>query len=122
MTPAYHVIIADDDDGIRAFIARVVVHTYPSVTISAVSDGLAALLIYEQGGAELVITNNAMPVLSGLSLIERLRLHTATLPIVMVSADATIEQRALALGASRFLVKPFAVAQLAQALTNILPP
>jgi CheY-like chemotaxis protein len=122
MTPAYHVIIADDDDSIRAVIARVVVRAYSSVTISAVSDGLDALLIYEQRGADLVITNNGMPVLSGLSLIEQLRLRSATLPIVMVSADATIEQRALALGASRFLVKPFAVAQLAQTITNLLPP
>ena len=122
MTPAYHVIIADDDDGIRAVIARIVVHTYPSVTISAVSDGLDVILIYEQRGADLVITNNHMPVLSGLSLIEQLRIRSATLPIVMISADATIERRALALGASRFLGKPFALAQLVQILTSILPP
>jgi CheY-like chemotaxis protein len=122
MTPAYHVIIADDDDGIRAVIARIVVHTYPSVTISAVSDGLDVILIYEQRGADLVITNNHMPVLSGLSLIEQLRIRSATLPIVMISADATIERRALALGASRFLGKPFSLGQLAQILTSILPP
>jgi CheY-like chemotaxis protein len=122
MTPAYHVIIADDDDDIRAVIARVVVRAYSSVTISAVSDGLDALLVYDQRSADLVITNNGMPVLSGLSLIEQLRVRSATLPIVMVSADATIEQRALALGASRFLAKPFALAQLAQTLINLLPP
>jgi CheY-like chemotaxis protein len=86
MPAAYHIIIADDDAAIRSIIARIIVHTYDPVTISAVPDGLDALLVYQQNGADLVITNNEMPVLSGLSLIERLRVLSATLPIIMISA------------------------------------
>src|SRR5262245_30261147 len=73
MRAAYHVIIADDDAAIRSLIARIVARTYDPVTISEVPDGLDALLIYQQQGADLVITNQEMPALSGLSLIERLR-------------------------------------------------
>src|SRR3712207_3950138 len=64
MSPPYHVIVADDDDGVRAFIARVVVRTYPAVTLSAVRDGLDALLLFDQRGADLLITNNDMPRLN----------------------------------------------------------
>jgi CheY-like chemotaxis protein len=123
MPPTYHIIIADDNDGVRAVIARVVVRSYPSVHISATRDGQDALDLYDQRGADLLITNNDMPRLSGLQLIEALRVHRqATLPIVMVSADATIAPRAHALGVTRFVAKPFTLGQLAQVLRSLLPP
>ena len=122
MPAAYHVIIADDDASIRSLIARVVARTYATVTISSVSDGLDALAIYHQHGADLVITNHEMPVLSGLSLIERLRVLSATLPIIMVSAHQSVEPRARAVGVTHFLLKPFHIALLVQILTGILPP
>jgi len=122
MPAAYHVIIADDDTAIRSLIARVVVRTYPLVMISAVSDGLDALLLYQQVGADLVITNHQMPVLSGLSLIERLRVLSTTLPIIMVSAHPSVEARARAVGVTHFLLKPFLIPQLVHLLTRVLPP
>jgi CheY-like chemotaxis protein len=122
MPAAYHVIIADDDAAIRSLIARVVARTYDRVIISAVPDGLDALLIYQQRGADLVITNHEMPILSGLSLIERLRVLSATLPIIMVSAHPSAEPRARALGVTHFLSKPFLVTQLVQLLASVLPP
>jgi CheY-like chemotaxis protein len=122
MPAAYHVIIADDDTAIRSLIARVVVRTYPLVMISAVSDGLDALLRYQQVGADLVITNHQMPVLSGLSLTERLRVLSATLPIIMVSAHPSVESRARAVGVTHFLVKPFLIPELIHLLTSVLPP
>lgn len=122
MPAAYHVVIADDDAAIRALIARVVARTYDSVAISAVPDGLDALLIYQQRGADLVITNQEMPILSGLSLIERLRVLSATVPIIMVSAHPSVEPRARAVGVTYFLLKPFLVTQLVHVLTSVLPP
>jgi CheY-like chemotaxis protein len=122
MPLAPHVIIAEDDESIRVMIARVVRHTYPVVIISAVTNGLEALLVYDQEGADLLVTNHDMPGLSGLSLIEALRvLRQATLPIMMVSAHAALEPRAVELGANLFLVKPFTLTQLTQALTQLLP-
>jgi CheY-like chemotaxis protein len=122
MSAAYHVIIADDDAVIRALLARVVAHTYPTVTITVVPDGLDALVAYQQYGADLVITNFDMPVLSGLSLIERLRAISDTLPIIMVSANPLIEPQARALGVTHFVVKPFTIMQLAQLLMRVLSP
>ena len=122
MPAAYHVIIADDEVSIRALIVRVVAHTYDGVIISAVSDGLDALAIYQQRGADLVITNQEMLVLSGLSLIERLRVLSTTLPIIMVSAHQSIEPQARAVGVTNFLLKPFHITQLVDVLIGVLPP
>jgi CheY-like chemotaxis protein len=123
MVLSRHVIIAEDDAGIGAIIARVVARTYPAVSISTLTNGLDALLLYDQRGADLLITNHDMPGLSGLSLVEMLRaVRQASLPIVMVSADASIQQRAFVLGVNEFLVKPFTLEQLVQTLTHLLPP
>ena len=122
MPAAYHVIIADDDAAIRSLIARIVARTYDPVTTSAVPDGLDALLIYQQQGADLVITNQEMPILSGLSLIERLRVLSATLPIIMVSAHPSVESQARAVGVTHFLLKPFPITQLVQLLKSVRPP
>ncbi len=117
----YHIIIADDEDSIRSLLVRVVTRQYPTATISAVPDGAAALGLYDQQGADLLLTNNLMPGITGLELIRILRARQATLPILMVSASA-FEQQALAAGATRFLAKPFSVPNLLLALTSLLPP
>lgn len=122
MRPPYHIIIADDDDGIRAVVARVVVRLYANVYVSAVRDGADALMVYGQRGADLVITNNDMPHLNGLDLVHILRSRQVTIPIVMISGDVGIEQQALATGVTEFLAKPFSVTQLAQVLTRLLAP
>jgi len=122
MPASCHVIIADDDTTIRSLIVRVIARSYPSATISAVDDGLDALSIYQQRGADLVITNHDMPVMSGLILIQRLRLLSTTLPIIMVSAHPTAEPLARAAGVTHFLLKPFLVADLVRLVTSVLPP
>jgi len=122
MPAVYHVLIADDDAAVRAIVARVVARTYAAVTISAVSDGLEAFNIYTQRGADLVITNYDMPVLGGLALIEQLRILSATLPIIMFSANPAIESPARARGVTDFLAKPFTIPELVALMTRVLSP
>jgi DNA-binding NtrC family response regulator len=118
----YHVIIADDDDGIRMVLTHLVRRTYPAVAISAVADGATALQIFDRQGADLVITNQTMPHMSGLDLIVALRARHATVPIVMVSGEPAHASAALRAGATRFVAKPFTPAQIVQALTSVLAP
>lgn len=121
--PPYHVLVADDDDAIRSLLARVLVHTYPTVTVWAVKDGKEALDIYDQQQLDMVISNYNMPRLDGLSLLATLRQsRQATLPILMTSAYTTIESQARSLGVTAFLVKPFSISQLTALLKMLLPP
>lgn len=121
-TTTYHVIIADDQPGVRGLIARVVARTYPAVTITAVADGLEALRVFERHGADLLITNYNMPGLNGLQLAQHLRAQATTLPIVMVSASAGMAGHALAAGVTSFVAKPFTITELAQTLRDLLQP
>jgi CheY-like chemotaxis protein len=120
--PPYHVLVADDDDAIRSLLARVLVHTYPAVTVWAVKDGKEALDIYDQQQPDLLICNYNMPRLDGLALLATLRQsRQATLPILMISASISIQPQARSLGVTDFLVKPFSIPQLTAILTALLP-
>jgi CheY-like chemotaxis protein len=118
---SYHIIIADDSDTVRGLVARVVAHTYPAVRISAVADGQAALDIFQQEGADLLITNNDMPRLGGIALAQQVRASGATLPIVMLSGNAAVAPAAQAAGVTSFVSKPFTIEQLTHVLTQLLP-
>lgn len=117
----YHIIIADDTDSIRSIAARVVARTYTTVRISSVIDGLDALRIFEQEGADLIITNNEMIHLDGLELVRRLRAKNSTVPIIMMSGNRALQVHAQAAGVDRFVPKPFTIAQLTQVLLELLP-
>jgi CheY-like chemotaxis protein len=121
--PPYHILVADDDDDVRALIARILARTFPSVTIWSVKNGLEALDIYDYHPIDLLITNYDMPGLDGIALIATMRqARQATIPILMISASVRIERQARAVGVTDFLLKPFAIPQLTTILKALLPP
>jgi len=65
-----------------------------------------------------------LPDMSGLELLRRLKADpaTATIPVVVVSADATGQQvdTALDAGAVRYLTKPVAVNELLATIDDLL--
>ena len=116
-----HVLITDDNDDVRALLARVVARTYPSVSITAVANGADALALCQAGGVDLLITNNDMPIMPGLLLVQTLRSQQIGIPVLMVSSNSGLAAAALAAGVDRFMLKPFIFAEIAQALLALLP-
>jgi CheY-like chemotaxis protein len=119
---SHHIIIADDDAPVRALLARTIVRLYPSVHITAVVDGDDALEELDQQRVDLLITDHLMPNMTGLELIEQIRVRGLALPVLLITSLPDVAARAVALGASEALVKPVRVAELRQALIRLLPP
>src|SRR5215831_18843114 len=69
---------------------------------------------------DLLILDLNMPEVSGLDMVEflRRRADTRELPIVMISSEATdiIVDKALALGADSYVVKPLTIDELEKAM------
>jgi CheY-like chemotaxis protein len=122
MPSAPHIIIAEDHAAVRNLLTTIVTRTYPACTITAVANGSAALAAFRAGGADIVIADYAMPIMTGLTLVQMLRAQQATVPILVISMNIAIEQAVLQAGANRFLAKPFAVRELQQALIDLVPP
>jgi CheY-like chemotaxis protein len=122
MPSAPHVLIAEDHTAVRDLLTTIVARTYPACTITAVVNGVEALAVFQARGADVLITDYAMPIMTGLALIQALRAQQATVPILVVSMNTSIAEAVLQAGANRFLRKPFTLHELQQALIALLPP
>ena len=94
------------------------------LTATTVRQALASLL--NSGYVDLLMTELALPHLSGVALIERLRLTAPALPIIVISAHIPPEARrtrvALTeLGVLHVLGKPFSPTDLLDAV-SLVPP
>ncbi|MEO7909704.1 MAG: response regulator [Roseiflexaceae bacterium] len=122
MPSAPHILIAEDHAVVRELLTTIVTRIYLICTITAVASGVEALTVYNDRGADLLITDYALPKMTGLTLIQILRAQQATLPILVVSMDTSIIEDVLQAGATRFLPKPFSLPALQQTLIELLPP
>ena len=121
MPSAPHILIAEDHAAVRNLLTTIVARTYPTCTITAVADGAEALAVFQAHGADLLITDYSMPIMTGLTLIQALRAQQAMVPILAMSMNTEIKQAMLQAGANRFLPKPFALRELQQTLIELLP-
>ena len=121
MSHPYHIVIAEDFDAVRTLLIRLIGNRYPNATISAVADGILAYDIIARSGADLLIATTHLPSLDGPSLIRRLRGQQATIPILLLSSDPAMASVGVQAGADRFLLKPFTLQELYQALNALLP-
>lgn len=102
------VLVVDDDVATCMLYER----TLKRAGIEAVTayDGPSALLMIEERPFAAVLLDNAMPGMSGVEVVERLRARpeTRTLPVVLVTGLTEIEQRVRGLeaGADDYLAKP----------------
>jgi len=109
------VLVADDEDDIRALVGLVVGKAGCTV-VASVSDGTAALAAARADRPDLAVLDVSMPGATGLEVCAQLRADplTAGIRILLLSAGASPDDvaRGLAAGADAYLAKPFAVAAL----------
>lgn len=105
MLPAYHVILADDEEAVCTFVRRVIARSYPSAIVTIMNNGQDALRALEQQGTDFLITDCNMPGMDGVTLIETLRGRGSTIPILAISGYSGTEQVAIAAGATCFCVQ-----------------
>jgi diguanylate cyclase (GGDEF)-like protein len=107
---AARVLIADDDEDIRAYL-EVTLALNGYEVIEAV-DGVDALERARRGEPDIVLLDVMMPQMDGLEVLRRLRedARTAHLPIVLLTArgQASDTVEGLDAGADGYLTKPFA--------------
>jgi DNA-binding response OmpR family regulator len=117
-TPAgdrIRVLVADDEDDIRALVGLAVGKAGCTV-VASVSDGTAALAAARADAPDLAVLDVSMPGATGLEVCAALRGDPATagIRILLLSAGASLDDvaRGLAAGADAYLAKPFAVTGL----------
>ena len=101
------VLLADDDDDLRAVLADILREQGPFEVLE-VRDGqaaLEALRVATSLGAAVI--DHRMPGLTGAVVVRRARAEGVSVPMVLISAAANLASLADAHGVSIFLAKPF---------------
>jgi CheY-like chemotaxis protein len=111
-----HVLIADDDREMRAYIRHVLRNT---ARVTEAADGAEALGLALQEAPDLVIADVRMPGLDGYALCAALHddATTSAVPVLLVSGEASPSSAC----ASAFLAKPFNASGLRAAVALLLP-
>lgn len=110
------ILIVDDSRLVRIKLTNVLQDEFSIDEAEDGEDGWETLLADDK--IQVVLTDAGMPNLDGWGLIERIRSHgdmrIQNIPIIMITAaeDEESRQRALGLGATDFITKPFDKAQL----------
>jgi PAS domain S-box-containing protein len=123
-TTARTILYIEDNLSNLRLIERILERTPEIRVLSAMQGGLG-LDLARQHCPDLILLDLNLPDMTGNEVLRRLREDPSTLdiPVVMVSADATSQQRErlLAAGAQAYLTKPLDVTQLIQILKQMLP-
>ena len=128
--PAYNgpmkILVIEDDPQINSYICRGLKES-GYFTESAL-DGQSGLeTIQNDPKVDLVILDLMLPKLSGLDLLTKVREEGNQIPIIVLSAKKTVDDKVLGLqnGADDYIVKPFSFSELLariQALTRRRSP
>ncbi|GAA4335648.1 response regulator transcription factor [Mucilaginibacter gynuensis] len=101
------ICLIEDEEKVAAFITKgLQEHNYH---VEGAVDGIAGLMQVLQNDYDLVILDIMLPLLGGIEVCRQIRQKKAQLPILMLSALGTIDDKVNGLhaGADDYLLKPF---------------
>ncbi|MGB3829171.1 MAG: response regulator transcription factor [Ornithinimicrobium sp.] len=106
------VLVADDDDTVREVVVAYL-HRAGFPTLEA-RDGLDAVAVVDTERPQLVVLDVMLPGIDGLEALKRMRLIDPYLPVLLLTARTTEQDRVngLEVGADDYVVKPFSAREL----------
>jgi len=114
--PKARVLAVDDEEALLRYYQRAVGSAgYEVVTCERPSDALAEL---DKARFDVIITDLAMPGMSGIELLRAVRTRDMDVPVIIITASPALETALQAIdeGAMRYLVKPVRAEQLLSAV------
>ena len=106
------ILYAEDEVALARAVAKILEKN--NYTVDVVRNGLDALDYMQNGNYDIAILDIMMPKMDGITLLRRLRTTGITIPIIMLTAKAEIDDKVLGLdsGANDYLTKPFDTKEL----------
>ena len=116
------ILVAEDDDNVRAFVVRALAHMGHDIT-EAEDGGIAAEICSERAGAfDLLLSDIKMPVMDGIALALTVAADFPDLTILLMTGFADQRERAHGLEALIYDVvpKPFSLQVLIEKVDDAL--
>lgn len=105
-------LIAEDDAILADGLSRSLRHS--GYAVDAVHDGASADAALTAQPFDLLILDIGLPKMNGLEVLRRMRARNSHMPVLILTAADSVEQRVkgLDLGADDYMAKPFALSEL----------
>jgi len=106
------ILVVEDDEKIASFILNGLKQS--GFSVDKASDGEEALALCELVTYDAVVLDIMLPKIDGLSVIRKIRREKSQVPVLLLSAMASVDNRVAGLqaGADDYLTKPFAFSEL----------
>jgi DNA-binding response OmpR family regulator len=113
-------LVIEDDQAIQGFLERALVEA--GYQVDTASNAKEAELKALEGIHDAFIVDLGLPDMDGLDLIARCRAQGSQVPVLILSARRSVDERVRGLeqGGDDYLTKPFALAELLARLRNLL--
>src|SRR3954466_12967987 len=114
------VLVVDDEESVRTFLAELLGNA--GYQVRCASSGTQALEMLAGGSFDAVLLDVVMPEQSGLEVLKQYRGQGGQAPVIVLSALSGADDavRAMKLGATDYLAKPFGNRELEDALGRVL--
>jgi two-component system NtrC family response regulator/two-component system response regulator HydG len=114
------ILVVDDHALTRETVAMMLRDEGYHVALAA--DGEEAVILLPAYHPDLVLTDLAMPRLTGIDVLTRAKLLVPATPVIIVTSDITpeVEQEARRLGVRDYIHKPFDINDLLERIRRVL--
>jgi DNA-binding response OmpR family regulator len=117
------IVVADDDPDIVMLVSAVLAKS--GFEVARATNGTDALELVRTRGPDLAVLDISMPNLDGIEVLKFVRSNpeTAELPVILLSARAQEAdvKNGYAVGASKYMRKPFSPSELVAVVRELLP-
>jgi len=112
MFQSMRILVVEDDQKIASFIVNGLKQS--GFAVDHCADGEEAAIRAQTISYDAIIVDLMLPKLDGLSLVQQLRARGARIPVLILSAKASVDDRVKGLqaGGDDYLTKPFAFSEL----------
>lgn len=106
------ILVVEDDKTINSFVSKGLKEE--GHVVSSAFDGKTGLDLASTGDFDFMILDIMLPKMDGLSICRTLRQQESQMPIIMLTAKDSVDNRieGLDVGADDYLIKPFAFSEL----------
>ncbi len=112
------ILIVDDDEAIRAMLYDLLSDKYECDTASMAEEALQYIAVEKY---DAILTDIAMPGLTGVELLKKIQEHDSATPVILISGKGSEQAQALVeLGAFAYVTKPFNLDEIEQVVERAI--
>jgi DNA-binding NtrC family response regulator len=106
-----NILLIDDSEPILDSLSAYLGLFLRNCTILTAGNGRSAVEIIRSVPIDVILTDLEMPYMNGFELVAYTKMHYPAIPVLVMTGrhSPETEKRALSIGASRYIVKPFDV-------------